>query len=408
MSLNDDLLMSTEEQNLPIVSKQKNDFLANIRVSLEQDSFIAVVLSKYTGSEDDLLRINIRSVNIKDLQYLSFVKQYKNRVITENHGIEEALDSIDTLIGKFFNSAHLLTSIKDYHLDCSKKGSFRLSSGRHACVTANTGEHDRQKKRLIDKSQPYLFELGITDAKGNVYPSMSDKWKQINKFIEFLDHAVNKSGLLSGNTITATDFGCGKGYLTFAVYDYLQNICKLKANVVGVELKEHLVNFCNDISNKLKCNSLSFQKGEVETYKPLQADVLIALHACDTATDLALHMGIKAGSRVIMCAPCCHKQIRPQIVIPDILRPLLRFGSYLAQESDMITDGLRTLLLEAHGYSADLFEFISLEHTGKNKMIVGIKHNKAVDKDKILKKIAVIKEFYGIKEHKLESLLMGK
>ena len=398
-------LMTIEHSSSSSVSKQKNEFLSSLRLNLDQGGFVKLVLSRYMGAEVDLARINIRLIVIKGTVCLSFVKQYKDRDVTENHQITEAVELIDVFIGNMFKSAHLLTSVKDYHLDCDKNGAYRLSSGRHVGVVNKLGEHDRQKKRLIDRHRQFLFELGVTDAGGNVFPSMSDKWKQINKFIEFMEHAVKVSGLLSGGEITVSDFGCGKGYLTFAVYDYLQNVCKVKTAVVGVELKDQLVKFCNNVTDKLKCNGLSFVKGNVESHRSLHSDVLIALHACDTATDLALHMGIKAGSRVIMCSPCCHKQIRPQIVIPEVLRPLLRFGSHLSQEADMITDSLRLLLLEACGYDTDLFEFISLEHTGKNKMIVGIKHNKKVDVAQILKKIEDIKAFYGIKEHKLESLL---
>lgn len=405
MSVNP-IVMSIEKSNSSAVFKRKSDFLSTLRRSLEEGIFIKAVLSRYTGSEDALLRVNIRSVIIKGSQYLSIVKQYKDRDVTENQDTESAVGSIELYLEKSFKSAHLLTSTKDYHLDCDKKGVFRLTSGRHACSSDMTDSHDRQKKRLIDRRRPFLSELGITDTNANVFPSMSDKWKQINKFIEFLEHAVRKSGLLSLNSIAVTDFGCGKGYLTFAVHDYLQHSCKVRATVVGVELKDHLVSFCNNVAGRLNCDGLSFTKGDVETYRPLHADILMALHACDTATDMALYMGIEEGSKVIICAPCCHKQLRPQMVIPEILRPMLRFGSHLSQEADMITDSLRVLLLEAKGYDVDLFEFISLEHTGKNRMIVGIKRDKPrIDTDKILRQIAIIKEFYGIKEHKLESLL---
>jgi hypothetical protein len=137
----------------------------------------------------------------------------------------------------------------------------------------------------------------------------------------------------------------------------------------------------------------------------MNVNVLIALHACDTATDLAIHLGIRSGAGIIMCAPCCHKQIRPQINAPDVLKPLLRFGVHMAQEADMVTDGLRVLLMEACGYEVKLFEFISLEHTDKNKMILGIKRTGAIPQESTLLQIEAIKKFYGIQEHKLESLL---
>ncbi|HSC75164.1 MAG TPA: SAM-dependent methyltransferase, partial [Pseudomonadales bacterium] len=201
------------------------------------------------------------------------------------------------------------------------------------------------------------------------------------------------------------DFGSGKGYLTFALHDYLRHTLHNKAEVTGVELREELVALCNTAAAKLDYEGLSFVCGDVKTHAPDNIDVMIALHACDTATDYAIHYGIRANASIILCSPCCHKQLRPQLQSPALLQPMLQFGVHMGQEAEMITDSLRALLLEANGYDTKVFEFVSLEHTNKNKMILAVKKSIQTSPDLILKQIADIKQFYGITEHCLETLL---
>ena len=201
-----------------------------------------------------------------------------------------------------------------------------------------------------------------------------------------------------------------RGYLTFALHEHLSATLGLPAEVTGIELRPDLVQLCNDAAQSLGLASqgLRFVQGDVRDWQPPQLDVMIALHACDTATDHALHLGLRAGASVLVCSPCCHKQIRPQLLSPHPLRPILQHGIHLGQEAEMLTDGLRALLLEAAGFDAQVFEFISLEHTSKNKMILAVRRPmprpaKAVDDT--LRQIAEIKAFYGIREHALETLL---
>jgi len=383
-------------------------FLDALSASLAQNTFVKLILAKYQGPEPDLERITIRPVVIRDQKQLSFVRHYKEKDITGNFSIEAGVGHVGELLGNLFNAAHLLLADEDIHIEFSGKGKCRLTRGKPNHREVQAGEHNREKQRIIDQRRPFLQELGVTSVSGQVYPSMSHKWKQINKFIEFFAHAFASAGVAAKSEIDVVDFGCGKGYLTFAIHDFLTNTRGMQANVVGVELKENLVRFCNDTAKKLTCAGLSFRQGDIGSYPTAKTDVLIALHACDTATDLAIHAGISAGATIIMCAPCCHKQIRPQMISPDILKPLLRFGIHLAQEADMVTDCLRALLLESQGYDVSIFEFIPLEHTDKNKMIMGIKRpNVAIDVEKARAQINAIKAFYGIREHKLESLLNG-
>jgi hypothetical protein len=166
-----------------------------------------------------------------------------------------------------------------------------------------------------------------------------------------------------------------------------------------------MVRLCNQAIAKLGIDGLRIEEGDVRSYQPAALNVMIALHACDVATDYAIHLGIRAGADIIMCSPCCHKQIRPQLLSPHPLRPILQHGVHLGQEAEMLTDGLRALLLDASGYDTQVFEFISLEHTNKNKMILAVKRAQPKPPGEVLAQIAEIKQFYGIREQCLETLL---
>ncbi|MDD4872432.1 MAG: SAM-dependent methyltransferase [Kiritimatiellae bacterium] len=381
------------------------DFMDILQRSLDQNTLVKLVMTKYRGSETALIKISIRLVVIKANKYLNFVRHYTEKDVTENLPVSTGVETIAGFLGDAFTSAHLLMTTGDVHIEFNSKGKCRLTCSKPTQKINPSSEHDREKQRIIDRRRPFLNALGITSSSGQVLPSMSHKWKQINKFIEFFDHAIVSSKISGKSQIDVVDFGCGKGYLTFAVHDFLCNTRGKTASVMGVELKGNLVRFCNDTAEKLTCTGLRFCQGDVESYVPEKTDALIALHACDTATDVAINMGIRAGASIIMCAPCCHKQIRPQMKSPEVLKSILRFGSHLAQEAEMVTDGLRALLLETQGYDVGVFEFISLEHTDKNKMILGIKCSNRVNPDPIWAQINAIKDFYGIREHKLETLL---
>ena len=203
------------------------------------------------------------------------------------------------------------------------------------------------------------------------------------------------------------DFGSGKGYLTFAVHDWLRHTRGVDARVTGVELRQDLVALCGGVIDRLGLEGMAYEQGDVRDYHPQALNVMIALHACDIATDYAIHLGIRAGAEIILSSPCCHKQVRPQLLSPHPLRPILQHGIHLGQEAEMLTDGLRALLLDAAGYDTQVFEFISLEHTNKNKMILAVKRAKPRDNTEVLAQIREIKAFYGIREQALESLLIA-
>lgn len=396
---------ATPTQSVP---DHRVQFLSLLDTSLSQNSFIKLVLAKYVGAEAELQRIIIKLTTIKELPHLSFVYRYKTRDITKNFPLAEGVEVIAGLLPESFKNAHLLSLTDEVQLEYSKKGKSTLfTSKAQQQREAPSVEHDREKKRFLELNRPFLTDLGVTNKQHELIPSMSRKWKQINKFIEVFSHALSTSPLALDQPIKVADFGSGKGYLTFAIHDYLRNTLHAEGHVTGVELREDMVTLCNNAAERLEHPGLVFQHGDVRTVAPSAIDVMIALHACDIATDYAIHMGIRSGASIIMCSPCCHKQIRLQIQSPTLLRPMLQYGLHMGQQAEMVTDSLRALFLEACGYETKVFEFISLEHTNKNKMILAVKRAEPLKQPELLTKIQELKAFYGIQEHCLETLLQA-
>lgn len=381
-------------------------FIELLRTSLEQNAFIKLVLAKYVGDEADLQRLIIKQLTVKDQPCLSFVYRYKTRDITKNFPLAEGVETIAALLPASFKNAHLLAVTDEAQLEYSKKGKSSLFKSKPQQLReVPSAEHNREKNRFLDLNRPFLADLGVTNHKHELIPAMSRKWKQINKFIEVFSHALTSSPLALDKPVRVSDFGSGKGYLTFAIHDYLRNTLQAEGVVTGVELREDMVKLCNEAAARLEHPGLSFQHGDVRSVAPSAVDVMIALHACDIATDYAIHMGIRSGASIIMCSPCCHKQIRLQIQSPALLKPMLQYGLHLGQQAEMVTDSLRALFLEACGYETKVFEFISLDHTNKNKMILAVKRAEPVDATELLAKIQELKAFYHVTEHCLETLL---
>ncbi len=387
---------------------QRSQFLQLLAKSLENDTFVKLVLAKYHGAEPDLQRVTARAMTLRGKPSMSFVYSYKTRDITKNVALEEALPAIAEVLGTSFENAHLLTTVQDIQLAVSRKGKYSLRAGRASTIEAPAAEHDREKQRFLDLGRPFLTALGVTDSNHKLVPAMSRKWKQINKFVEVLDHAFESSALKAATRVRVVDFGSGKGYLTFAVHDYLTGTRGIEASVTGVELREDLVRLCNAAAADTGLHGLCFEQGDIRSHAREPIDIMIALHACDTATDYAIHAGLRAGASIILCAPCCHKEVRPQMHSPVLLRPLLRHGIHLGQEAEMVTDGLRALLLEAEGYDTKIFEFVSLEHTSKNKMILAVRRAQPIPRNDIDAQIRDIKAYYGIREQSLEKLLRAE
>jgi hypothetical protein len=390
---------------LKIMAENIERFIAEFTKALREETFVKMTLGNYKGADAHLQKLLIRLVETRKGARLFFLYRYDMRDTAKNHDFAEGVKIVGAALGKDFFSGHLFTVENDFQLDIGKKGKSRLNVAKPTFKAKPALEHNREKRIQINPNSFYLKALGITTDRGEIRDKQHDKWKQINKFVETLGSLFDKSALAEKKELNIVDMGAGKGYLTFATYDYFKNIRGIDAKVTGVDTKQELVGLCNDIAKASEFENLKFVHGYIGDFELKDVDILIALHACNTATDDAIFQGIKAEADLIVLAPCCHQEIRPQIKPPEMLKNVLKHGIMLEREAESITDGLRALLLEKSGYSTKLFEFISMEHTPKNNMIVGTRTNKKVKN--IDEQIQSIKSFYGIKEQKLENLLKG-
>jgi SAM-dependent methyltransferase len=383
-------------------------FKADLNEALSDGSFIKVSLGNYKGAEPELKNIYVRVIQIKREDKLSFTFRYKTKDIVKNFNLTEGVNLIAEHLLNGFCLATLFSTAMDLIVEKKGTSDFVLRRKSASLQAQGSASHDKQKKRLLtaNPEKNYLFELKITDANGDVFKNAQDKYKQINQYIALLSPMLKD--LDKGQIKHVADMGSGKGYLTFALYEYLHQVLNWDTKVVGVEYREDLVELCNSIADRARFNDLSFVQGTIGDYEPAAIDLLIALHACDTATDDAIFKGIQAGAKLIVVAPCCHKQIRKEMTThkaKNELDFLIKHGIFMERQAEMVTDGLRALILAYFGYKTKVMEFISDVHTPKNVLIVGVKNDiNVADQAEILEKIRETKAYFGIGYHHLEKL----
>lgn len=390
--------MSLMDKSLP----KLDQFLAELDTAIADGTLVRLALRNPFGADATLKSIDIRPVTIRGALKLGFTMHHQTRDLIQNHPPVGAIGQLRKLLGSDFRQGFLYTTGFDLLYDTQGKAP-KLSRSAASSKGAPTLAHDRAKKRLIPAGgKPWLAELGVTDAEGNVLKNAGDKYRQINRYVEIL--APLLEAIPAARMRRILDMGAGKGYLTFAVADYLANTLKREAEVVGVEFRDELVKLCNDIAARSKMEHLSFAAGSIENFDSTGADVLIALHACDTATDDAIAKGIAAEAELIVVAPCCHKQIRREMETANHATDIdfvTRHGIFMEREAEMVTDAMRAMILEYYGYSTRVFEFIGTEHTPKNVLIVGQKTRRGRDAGQ-LKKFKDAKAYFGIRKHYLE------
>lgn len=387
------------------MSENIDRFLIELAASLKSGDFVKMTLGNYKGPDDQLQKLLVRLVTTKKGSRFYFLYRGTTRDTAKNYDFDTGIALVGDALDNGFHSGHLFTTQNDYHLEIGKKRKSRLNVGKPTFTAAPVATHDRDKKEQVDPDSFYLRSLGITDDNGRVRDREQHKWKQINKFVEVLASLVDKSELRERKELRIVDMGSGKGYLTFAAYDYFKNTRGVNVRLTGVDTKSELVDLGNGIASAAGFDGLNFVVGSIADYDVGDIDILIALHACNTATDDAIFKGIMAKAGLIVAAPCCHQEIRRQIQPPAMLRDILKHGVMLERTAETLTDGLRSLLLERSGYSTKLFEFISTEHTPKNNMLVGTRLKKANDREPFDRQIAEVKDLFGIREHHLEKLL---
>ena len=378
-------------------------FLNRVVDASGHSALVKMTLSKPVDKHDDLRNVYVKPVLIKEKLLFAFTYRYERRDETKNYNAEQMIEVLKELVPSRFLNAVLFTVSEDVTLLVSSKGKATLQTKKVQEVREQNLDHDNQKNRLINPANPWWYQLGLTTREGKVTADMQHKFKQIYKYVEIIDSLVKPLGF--DGTVHVADMGAGKGYLTFALYELLTQRLRLDVDIKGVEIRPDLVLKINEIIHSSNLKGLEFVESSIEAFQPEKLDVLIALHACNTATDDAIAKGIRSGAELIVCAPCCHKQIRQEMERSGKSDAITRYGIFLERQAVMITDTIRALILEYFGYKTQVMEFIEMEHTPKNVLLVGRKTSKTPDRAGILRQIADLKEQYGIEKHYLETVL---
>jgi Methyltransferase domain len=346
----------------------RDRLIERLRIALDDATFVKLTLSA-PRDRGGLRNVYARIVELKAGRFVSLTLRHPTRDTTRNVTAEESPAQIGSMLADVFGEAHLFTTAGDWKLRANPAGEGTLKASRPSFTAAPPAAHDREKPRALANA-PFLVKLGVTGPDGTARPGMADKLRQCERFVELLGHLVNASPLRDARSVRVCDMGAGKGYLTFATHEFFRKR-GVVASITGIEERADLVAQTDGIARELGCDGLCFKQGSIADSAGAigDADLVIALHACDTATDDALAAGIRAGAPLIVVAPCCHKELRPQLSPPPALAAVMHHGILAARQADLLTDGLRALALESLGYEAKVFEFISSEHTAKNLMI---------------------------------------
>lgn len=385
------------------MSENLEKFMDRVADAAEQSTLVKMTLSKPVNKHDELRNIYVKPVLIKEKRLFAFTYHYERRDEVKNYDVAQMLDILKEMLPTHFLNAVLFTVSEDVTLLVSSKGKATLQTKKVQECREQNLEHDKQKNRLINPANPWWYQLGLTTREGKVTADMQHKFKQIYKYAEIVESLVKP--MKFDGTVHIADMGAGKGYLTFALYELLTQRMNMDVDIIGVEIRPDLVLKINEIINSNHLKGLKFVESSIQDFHPEKLDVLIALHACNTATDDAIASGIRAGAELIVCAPCCHKQIRQEMERSGKVDFITRYGIFLERQAVMITDTIRTMILEYFGYKTQVMEFIEMEHTPKNVLLVGRKSSKNAKAPEILQQIADLKQQYGIEKHYLEEAL---
>lgn len=370
-----------------------NDIISN-------EKLIYGVLSNVKKkSEATFSKVSIKPVMIKEEKKLQFTYEYEKKVIHENLDLLKAIEEIKKLLGEYFRQAMIFTLEADYQILISKKGKASILKKKPSKENIDLS-HNRKKTYIIEEGNPcdFLIRLGVMNEKGKVFSKKYDKFRQINRFLELVEDVIPK--IKADKALNIVDFGCGKSYLTFALYHYLKNILNIDVNIIGLDLKNDVINFCNEVAKDLDYDSLEFIHGDIKDFQGFdKVDMVVTLHACDTATDAALVKAVNWEAQAILSVPCCQHELF-DIIHNPIMAPMEKHGIIKEKLSSLVTDSIRANILEILGYSTQLLEFIDMEHTPKNILIRAIKTDNP-SKDAVAQYLD-FKRFWGIEELYIE------
>ena len=396
---------------------------AKLAESLANGTFARLVLSTPVATGDAPQKILGRFVVLKGVPHLSLTLRYPTQDATKNLPARASAGWLREQVGHQFRSALICTTVRDWQFISNEAGVARLIDHKPSATKAPPREHDQKRAGLLDGSaKDWLQGLDVLDRDGKLRASMADKHRQINHYIEIFSHLAKDCGwtvapvsdpatVAGADTpgrrpaLQFADMGCGKGYLTFGLWHLFRRVWKQPVRVVGVETRADLVATTNKLAKQINADGLEFVAGAIASAKLPRVDALIALHACDTATDDAIRRGIELGAKLIVVAPCCHKELRPQLGQPEPFASVLRHGLMEERMAEWLTDGLRALFLDWAGYRTKVMEFVGSEHTPKNLMIAAVHEHEPFTDEAARKRIEDLKSFFGIKLHALDTLL---
>lgn len=352
--------------------------MEEIRAVLEQCftlDFISGTISN-PREKGGVTKVKIRPMLVKEKLIFQFEAFENNQAFHENVSAEEAVIKVQKYM-ELFKQLQMMTKTVNYTILVSKKGKVTVQKkGVKGEVKKVDLSHNRSKKYILEEGVkvPFLYDLGVQTADGKIVKSRFDKFRQINRFLEFIEDILPQ--LAKDKEVTILDFGCGKSYLTFAMYYYLHELKGYDIRIIGLDLKKDVIRLCNELSEKYGYEKLKFLEGNIADYTGVdEVDMVVTLHACDTATDFALAKAVGWKAKVILSVPCCQHELNGQIQ-NDMLAPVLKYGLIKERMAALITDALRAEYLEGEGYDAQILEFIDMEHTPKNILIRAVKTGK--------------------------------
>ena len=351
-----------------------HDIKELLKNSLTLD-FLGATLSN-PKDKDGVKKVKVRPIQ-KGESLLFQCEEYKNnQVFHENLDVENSIEKLDNYMEQF-KQMQLETKQHRYTVLVSKKGKVTIQKKQQTGTVKEVElAHNREKNYILKEGipVPFLRDLGVMTSEGKIVRTKFDKFRQINRFLEFVEDILPQ--LDREKEITILDFGCGKSYLTFAMYYYLHELQKYDIRIIGLDLKTDVIRHCNELSEKYGYSKLKFLEGNIADYTGVnEVDMVVTLHACDTATDYALDKAVEWNAKVILSVPCCQHELNGQIK-NEILAPILKYGLIKERMAALITDAMRAEYLESQGYDAQILEFIDMEHTPKNILIRAVRTGK--------------------------------
>ena len=347
---------------------QIEELLKRVLTSLLVD----MVISGARGG-GDFIKIKVRPVMIRDSLYFQVSRYTDKQVFHENMTAEDALETLSGWILHDFRQAQIRMQDEMVTVLVSKKGKATVKSKKAACIETQNLEHNRKKQYIIEEGTavPFMIDLGVMTESGKIIRTRYDKYRQINRFLEFIEDILPE--LPTDRTVHIIDFGCGKSYLTFAMYYYLKVLKHYDIRITGLDLKQKVIEDCQALADRYGYDGLQFLCGDIADYNGTdEVDMVVTLHACDTATDYALYKAVKWHASVILSVPCCQHELNRKMQC-ETLSGAFQYGLIKERTAALMTDAMRGQLLEMQGYKTQLLEFIDMEHTPKNILIRGVK-----------------------------------